>query len=388
MSSAKNKIDEKGREKVECRLCGSWFHRLDVHLKSHKYTADQYRAEFPGAPTISEAASQKAREAARASMDKRMGKTTKKSTEGAKSGPEAFKIGVARLHQRIDLTSDEKVHIPVHDAYWMPGKRELEEWELLAVGVQDNTPVYLHGPTGCGKSTGAMELAAALGQPLTRVQMSQQFKESTMIGKTDLVVDEKTGEQVTRWTDGLLPTAMRFGRWLLIDEITATPPGIMFALQAVLEGNALMLPTGEAVKPHKHFRIIATDNTNGRGDESGLYVGTHVMNEATLDRFGVVIACDYPTPDDEAKIIEAKGGVSNKVAQKMVAVARKVRDAFANETCFCTFSTRRLIAWARLTSRLEGDIRKASKPAILNKLSTDDAKFVDGIIQRHFGGEV
>lgn len=392
MSGSKSKYDSKHREMVQCQICKLWYHRLDVHLKSHKYTVSKYRSKYPGWPTISETASSKAREAAKVSMEQRMGKkSSSKSTKDVpspKSDKLPFMVGVARLYERDDLAEGECEFVPNHDPHWMPGKRELEEWELLAIGIQDNLPVYLHGPTGCGKSAGVMELAAILNQPLTRVQMTQQFKESTMIGKTDLVVDESTGLQVTQWTDGLLPAAMRRGWWLLVDEITATPPGIMFAVQAVLEGNPLVLPTGEVVKPHKHFRIVATDNTNGRGDESGLYAGTHVMNEATLDRFGVVIVCDYPLADDEIRIITSKGGVSGKTARSMVAVARKVRDAFANESCFCTFSTRRLIAWARLTTRLNGDVRKASRPSIINKLSSDDSKFVDGLIQRHFGGNV
>ena len=387
--SATKKIDDKGREKVQCKECGEYHHRLDVHLKKHKMTAKEYKKKYPGAKTISEAASEKAAAAARKAMEKRMGKPAAAAAVKASTpeDKEAFKIGVARLLQRKGLSEADKQHLQEHDAYWMPGKRELEEWELLAIGIQDNTPVYLHGPTGCGKSTGVMELAAALGQPLIRFQGSQQAKESAIIGKTDLVVDEESGEQVTRWTDGLLPKCMRHGWWLLVDEFTALPPGILFAFQAVLEGNQLMLPTGEVVKPHEHFRLIATDNTNGRGDDSGLYAGTHVMNEATMDRFGVVIACDYPEAEHEQKILVAKAGVEPKMAEKMVRVANKVREAAANEACFCTFSLRRLIAWAKLTKRL-GDVRKASKPTVLNKLGREDSEFVNSIIQRYFGGDV
>lgn len=397
--SVHSKIDDKGREKVKCKECGEYHHRLDVHLKKHGMKAAEYKAKYPGSLTISAAASEKAAEAARKSMEKRMGKSlavtvAKKAAKVAKSKPasesgegEAFKIGVARLFQRADLLADEQELVPVHDPLWMPGKRALEEWELIAVAVQDNTPVYLHGDTGCGKSTGVLELASALNQPCRRVQMSQQFKEATMIGKTELVIDDH-GNQITKWVDGLLPEAMRRGWWLVIDEFTATPPGILFALQAVLEGAPLMLPSGEVVKPHKNFRIAATDNTNGLGDDSGRFAGTHVMNDATMDRFGVVIACDYPEADQEAKIIVAKGRVDPKVAEKMVRVANKVREARRNEVCFCSFSLRRLISWSKMTTRFGGDARKASKSAILSKLSAEDSEFVNGLIQRYFGGDV
>lgn len=386
------RTDDKGREKVECLECGEFHHRLDVHLKKHDMRVAAYKEKHPGALTISKAASAKAREAGKKAMEKRMGgakpaKVAKAKPPKGKDDSDAFKIGVARLYERSGLSKDDKHHVPVHDPCWMPGLREMDEWELLAIGIQDKHPVYLHGPTGCGKSVRALELASALNQPCVRFQGTQQAKESTIIGKTDLVVDEESGEQVTRWTDGLLPKCMRNGWWILVDEFTALPPGILFAFQAVLEGNQLMLPSGEVVTPHEHFRIIATDNTAGRGDDSGLYAGTHVMNEATMDRFGIVIASDYPEPEHEARILVTKGDVDPKVAEKMVACANKVREAAANETCFCTFSLRRLIAWARLTTRL-GDVRKASAPAVLNKLSKEDSEFVDSIIQRYFGGDI
>lgn len=385
MSSPKEKFDELGREKVRCKVCRRWYHRLDVHLKKHGLTVQGYKDTYGAdTPTISEAASEKARAAARATVAIRTGKDAGLSTA---SSAEPFKIGAARLFQRVDLEDGEDQFVPEHDEKWIPGKRQMEEWEQLAIGIQNVMPVYMHGPTGCGKSTGAMELAAALNQPAIRVQMSQQFKESTMIGKTDLVVDKDTGFQVTRQSEGLLPMCMRRGWWLIVDEFTAAPPGIMFAMQAALEGQPLLLPNGDVVKPHKYFRFIATDNTTGRGDETGLYAGTHVMNESTMDRFGVVIACDYPNSDDEAKIVMSKGGVDLKTALSMISVAKKVREGLANETCYCTLSTRSLIAWAMLTQEL-GDVRKASRPAVINKLSKDDAKFVNGLIQRHFGGDV
>jgi len=113
-----------------------------------------------------------------------------------------------------------------------------------------------------------------------------------------------------------------------------------------------------------------------------------VCTRAPSDRFGIVIACEYPNADHEAKILCAKGDVSAKVAEKMVRVARKVRESFANEACFCTFSTRRLIAWAKMTTRFSGDARKASRPTVLNKLGREDSEFVNGLIQRYFGGDV
>ncbi len=50
-------FDKDGNKKVECRLCGRYYHRLDVHLSSkHGTTVADYKAQHPGAETISDKA--------------------------------------------------------------------------------------------------------------------------------------------------------------------------------------------------------------------------------------------------------------------------------------------------------------------------------------------
>jgi len=401
MSSSSERYDSKGREKIQCEICSKFFHRLDVHLtKAHGINTSEYAKQHPGSPTISDAAKKAAAKGARKRSTAKPAKPAKPgsaSTSHAKrvqalkkrSAPEegVFKIGVARIRQRTDkdLTAQDKKHLPVHDEHYKLGPAEREQWEYLALGVQASENVLIVGPTGCGKSLGVQELAAVCNQPMQRINLHGEVRAAMFVGDKTVEVDPKTNQAVVLWQDGILTDAMRKGHWLLLDELDAAPAHILFVLQAVLEkGMRLVLPTGEVVQAHADFRIIATANTLGRGDDTGLYSGTNILNEAFLDRFGIIIQAGYPTPDTEAGILTERTGINHEDAARMVRVARDVRKALETETVYCTFSTRRLVTWADKAVRL-GDVKRAAKIAVTNRLSSEDATFINGIVQRVWG---
>jgi len=381
-STPHDRFDSKGREKVQCKLCSLWYHRLDVHLsKKHSTNVEAYTKDFPGSPTISDAARKQAAVAAVKKADK----TAKTAT--AKADDDAFKLGVARLYQRKDLTKADQHHVPTHDPHFVLGNPERERWEYIGIGIESRENVLIVGPTGCGKSAAVLELASVLNQPLRRINLHGEIRASDFVGDKTVEVDPETNQAVVTWTDGILTDAMRKGHWLLLDELDAAPAHILFVLQAVLEkGMTLVLPGngGEVVKAHEHFRLIATANTLGRGDDSGLYNGTNLLNEAFLDRFGIVIQASYPLPNTEIDIIVERTGLNREDATKMVNVAKDVRKALETETVYCSFSTRRLVTWADKARRL-GSPKRALQIAVTNRLSPSDAKFIEGLVQRYWG---
>lgn len=370
MGNAKNRFDDKGREKVQCRECNLWFHRLDIHINKEHGGIEKYQADHPNAPIMSET-----------------GRKSKPST----NDEELFKFGVARLKLRNDLTSYDKKFIPVHDENWVLGVDEREWLEALSLGIEDHENILLVGPPGIGKSTLVKELGAICNQPLRRTSFRGDMRSSDLIGKGSLTIDKESGQQITDYSDGILPDSAQRGHWLLIDEVDGGPAEVMFLLFPVLEDDRSLTLTGKgsgySVKFNHNFRVIGTANTLGFGDETGMFAGTAPMNEALLDRFHTVIKMDYPTPDNELDRIVSCTKVDKAVAEKMVAVANQIREAQKNEVTAASLSPRRVAMWARKTVRL-GDVRRAAKYSVTNRLPKEEGVYVEGIIQRHFGGAV
>lgn len=393
MGDKNSKFDSKG-EKVECKICGCYFHRLEVHLKKeHDITRKEYLKRFPGSSTISMAARENASRSAKGipllSVVLDNSKTIDKKKKKSANDSREFKVGVATLKLVSDseLTNLQKSEVPKHDEHWIPGKMEMKYIEEVAAGIEDCDNIFIYGPPGGGKTTMVKEIGAITNTPVYIFQLSNGISLEDFIGETKLITDEH-GNNVTRWVDGAFTRCWREGYFIVFDEITAAPANIMLRLHGVLDGCdlAIIENGGEIVSRHERTRIFATDNTNGRGDDTGMFVGTNILNEATLDRFGTVVKYAYPDEVTERNILVFKTGIGVDTAKKMVEVAKKIRESFANEECYCTFSTRRLIGWAKKVVRF-GDVRRAASVAVLGKLGSEDAKFVDSIIQRFFGGD-
>lgn len=397
---SKKNTDDKGNALIPCLVCfkensersgtdspgnNRYFHQLAAHLKaSHNMDVGTYQATFAGAEIMSET-TKKNLAAARAKSPLIAAKAP--SAEPKKG--EVLHFGVATMNVLECLSTLDQKMVPPHDEDYELDDAKLE---VLALGIVQKDNVMCVGPTGSGKTSLVQVLAAIANHPCSRINMNGDIRAADFIGEKLVEVDAESGQAVVRWSDGILPRAMRMGWWLLIDEIDACPPAIAFVLQAVLEGKPLVLSSngGEIVEPHERFRIVATANTIGKGDDTGMYTGTNVMNEAFLDRFGTVMQFDYPKREMEIKILVAKAKIDEATAMKMVDVATKIRDAGKKEECYCSFSTRRLLKWAAKTVALRGEGKTgkhwvAAEVTVFNKLSKDDRKLVEETVQRILG---
>ncbi|HEV7832142.1 MAG TPA: AAA family ATPase [Caballeronia sp.] len=264
----------------------------------------------------------------------------------------------------------------LNPAYLFP-----ERFGDILQDIVENRRVLLIGHTGVGKTSLIEQIAARTEHGVLRANMNGQTTIGDFVGFWTV----KGGE--TLWVDGVLPTALREGLWLVVDEIDFAEPSILAVLTAVLEphGRLLLKEKGnELVAPHPSFRLFATANAVGAMSVyRHLYQGANLMNEAFLDRWRVYLM-NYLSPEEEAEVLIRTLGArfTWPMAQTLAAIAADCRAAFAREDLASAFSTRRLLDWADLMLR-SGDPERAAGPAIYAKVSAEDAALIRSIIRHH-----
>jgi len=265
------------------------------------------------------------------------------------------------------------VFIPPAQVYVDPAQGYLEK---LAYAVANSLPALLIGETGVGKTQAVRTLAWRTNNGLRRVNLNGATTVDEFLGKMLI------NEQGTYWVNGVLVDAMQAGDWILLDEINACLPEIAFCLHSLLDDDrmvVLMEYDGRIVRPHPNFRLFASMNPS----EEGRYSGTKTLNEALLDRFPVVIRMDYLDENEEVQAVMAQSGNGvEDVVRRMVKAANDIRAAIRNEKIFGSFSTRRVIDWARMS--LSFPVREAARYAVVNKQSAYDANTVQDIVDNYF----
>ncbi|KAG6365441.1 hypothetical protein INS49_007052 [Diaporthe citri] len=133
--------------------------------------------------------------------------------------------------------------------------------ESLAKLLQQAGPILLHGPSGAGKTASALELARELGMDdsLVTLHLNEQTDAKMLIGL--YTTGTKPGS--FEWRPGILTTAVREGRWVLIEDLDRAPTEVMSTLLPLIERGELLIPNrGETIKAPSSFRILATVRTH------------------------------------------------------------------------------------------------------------------------------
>lgn len=251
--------------------------------------------------------------------------------------------------------------------------------------VERGEPVLLIGPAGSGKSEAVEQTFAHREQPLHIVSCTQRMTANDLEGATDLVIED--GHQVTKFTPASPAIASENGDGLLLDEADAAPAEAMYAVYRLIDGRPMhILRKGiDAVIPRDpEFRVVGTQNTEGRGDDRGLYHGRSYQDEAFLDRWKNTIRVDYPCKEDEVLILRKRTGISAVQAERIVDAAQAFRNALRHDEIMLACSLRRTLAVAgNLAAGMTS--QRAWEFSVLNRATQDDSTNMKSILQRIYG---
>ncbi|MDR9847127.1 AAA family ATPase [Herbaspirillum huttiense] len=395
--------------KIKCEICGGEEHVIQTHLKKDhpEWTLEQYQAKYPNSPIMSEQAKQllAQRAAERAKVAEGAGASAAMATvaDGAavsKLVPrevvlkrpfhEVFELGsVPAAMNAMGKPIAMSVLAPHNHQELVPAIStnyvyDIEQLKHVMLALELRLPTYIYGHKGTGKSELLEQVAARTNRPMARVQHSANTEESHIVGQWTV----KGGETVFEL--GPLPLAMMHGWVYCADEYDFGMPSVLAVYQAVLEGKPLYIKEAPAdlrvIKPHDNFRFVATGNTNGAGDETGLYQGTLIQNSANYDRFGVMIHKKYMPPEAESLILQNHCKLQKPDADKMVKFANEIRTAFDGAKMSDTISPRSLINASKL-GVLRGSFTLGLELSFMAKLTRVDSEVAKGVAQRIFGGK-
>lgn len=143
----------------------------------------------------------------------------------------------------------------------VPTPMTLQNLEQFAKLLQRPGPVLLHGNSGAGKTSLVLELARELGMAssLVTLHLNEQTDAKMLIGL--YTTGTKPGS--FEWRPGILTTAVKEGRWVLIEDLDRAPTEVMSTLLPLIERGELFIPNrGERIQAPSSFRILATVRTS------------------------------------------------------------------------------------------------------------------------------
>ncbi len=279
--------------------------------------------------------------------------------------------------------------------------------EQLFAAIFTRGHCLLEGVPGLAKTLMVSTLSQILDVTFKRVQFTPDLMPSDITG-TNVLDEDDSGRRNFRFVEGPV-----FTNILLADEINRTPPKTQAALLQAMQEREVSV--GRATYPlPEPFFTIATQNPIEQE-------GTYPLPEAQLDRFMFNIKVDYPTAEEEERIlavttrqekIETRKVMSAKTivtAQRLVNsvavsehiikyVARLVRATRPKDPSAPPF-VRELVDWGagpragqflinggKALAAMEGrfsigiaDVRKIAVPVLRHRLSTNFQAQAEGL---------
>ncbi len=158
--------------------------------------------------------------------------------------------------------------------------------DRMLIALMTGGHILLEGVPGLAKTLAVKTLASSLGLTFRRVSFTPDLLPADIIGT--LVYNPKEGTFAPR-------QGPVFTHLLLADEINRAPAKVQSALLEAMQEHQVTL--GDHTYPlPEPFMVMATQNPIEQE-------GTYPLPEAQVDRFMLKCKVDYPSKDDERRIM-------------------------------------------------------------------------------------
>src|SRR5215510_7994886 len=153
----------------------------------------------------------------------------------------------------------------------------------------------LRGVPGLAKKLLIKKLAEAVDLKFNRIQFTPDLMPSDILGAEVIEEDRATGKRVIRFIRGPI-----FANIILADEINRTPPKTQAALLEAMQEYQVTV-TGIRYELDRPLFVLATQNPIEQE-------GTYPLPEAQLDRFMFNVVIEYPSAEEERRILTMTTG--------------------------------------------------------------------------------
>src|SRR5687768_8239358 len=156
----------------------------------------------------------------------------------------------------------------------------------------------LRGVPGLAKTLLIKTLAECVNLKFNRIQFTPDLMPSDILGAEVIEEDRTTGKRVIRFIQGPI-----FANILLADEINRTPPKTQAALLEAMQEYQVTV-SGQRFVLERPLFVLATQNPIEQE-------GTYPLPEAQLDRFMFNIVIEYPSEEEERRILSTTTGTAH-----------------------------------------------------------------------------
>ena len=158
--------------------------------------------------------------------------------------------------------------------------------DSLLIGLLSDGHLLLEGVPGLAKTLAISTLASTIEAGFSRIQFTPDLLPADLIGT--LIYSQKKEEfQVKK--------GPVFNNFILADEINRAPAKVQSALLEAMQERQVTIGS-DSYKLPRPFLVLATQNPIEQE-------GTYPLPEAQVDRFMLKVIINYPSRDEEKKII-------------------------------------------------------------------------------------